>query len=194
MKTSSLLQIFIFLCINWYKYKNTTLKALIRHNTVHYIMSCNHIFTHNHISATDYIQINQNTWHISYKIIFFLCGMTDLCSPVIAVFWVSESYVHMSGRTPSLGDLPSTRPPHDNTSTEKIHTSMPQVGFKLIISLLDQQKTASALDRSATMIGHVKTMQTFNFCIPYAIMYLHEHRTHFHIPSHKTSHTWMIWL
>lgn len=53
---------------------------------------------------------------------------------------------------------------------------MPQVEFKLMISLLDQQKTVSALDSSATMNGHVKTMQTFNLCIPYVIMYLYEHK------------------
>lgn len=118
--------------------------------------------------------------------------MTGLCSPVTSIFWVSESYLEMSGRTPSMEDLPITSPPQDNTSTEKIHTSMPEVGIKLMIPLFDQQKTVPALDSSAIMIGHVKTMQTFNFCIPYAIMYLYEHRMHIHILSCKTSHMSMI--
>jgi hypothetical protein len=90
-----------------------------------------------------------------------------------------------------MENLPIRTPTHDNTSIEKIHTSIPQVAFKLISSL-DQHKTVTALDSSAFMINHVKTMQTFNFCIPYAIMYLHEQRMYIHIPSRKSSHTSMI--
>jgi hypothetical protein len=50
----------------------------------------------------------------------------------------------MSGEAPSMGDLPIAKPPHD-TSTEKIHISMSQFGFKLNDSIVQSTKDRTFL-------------------------------------------------
>jgi hypothetical protein len=130
---TTIVKTFHCLCINnWYKYKNMKLKALIRHNIVHYTMSCNHIFTHNHIFATYHVQINQNTWHISYQ--------TNLLvwhdRPMLYSGFQNLIYRCLV-RLLEWGTRQSQGLHTIIHAQKKIHTSMPQVGFKLMIPLFD---------------------------------------------------------
>jgi hypothetical protein len=61
--------------------------------------------------------------------------------------------LYTDGRTPWTGDQPVARPlpTHRTTQTQ---TSIPWVGFEPTIPAFEREKTAHALDRAATVLGH----------------------------------------
>jgi hypothetical protein len=91
-------------------------------------------------------------------------GATALCW-TLATFSVSWSF-YTVGRTPWTGNQPVARllPTHRTTHTQNkcTQTSMPQVGFKPTIPVLELAKTVHALECVATVIGTITCMPVWN--------------------------------
>jgi hypothetical protein len=66
-------------------------------------------------------------------------------------------------RTPWTGDQPVVRQlaTHRTTQTQNKRTqiSMPEVGLEPTIPVLERAKTVHALDRTATVIGHINAAE-----------------------------------
>jgi hypothetical protein len=94
------------------------------------------------------------------------------------------------GTSPWTWDQPVARPhpPHRTTQTQIKHTqtSMPRAGFGPTIPVFERAKAVYALDRSATVIGHLRnhicnymeeiqcrrsTLKVVGLCLEYNLLY-----------------------
>jgi hypothetical protein len=84
--------------------------------------------------------------------IIHLSKALQSCCWTLAAFSVFLILYAVS-RTPWTGDRPVTRPLPTQTQIKRSYTSMPRVGFELMIPAFKQAKTVHVIDRSATLIA-----------------------------------------
>jgi hypothetical protein len=92
--------------------------------------------------------------------ILLLSIYLSVCLSVCSTAPFSFLIFYTVGRTPWKGNQPVARPlptgrTTQQTQNKRIQTSMSKVGFEPTISVFERTKTVHALDRAATVIGHI---------------------------------------